>query len=72
MALTVGFVLIVLRSDAYAYLDAGTGSLILQGLVAGAMAAAFFFRQRWADVKSWISGKRATPKEPPTDASEEP
>ncbi len=66
MALVAGLVLVVLRGEAHAYLDAGTGSLILQGLVGGAMAAAFFLRQRWADIRRRISGKPA----PPTDAPE--
>lgn len=34
----------------FAYIDAGTGSIILQASLAGVFATAFFFRQ----LKSWI------------------
>ena len=36
--------------DALAYLDAGTGSMLLQVIIAGICAVALFFNQ----LKSWI------------------
>lgn len=37
-----------------AYLDAGTGSLILQLLVGGFAGAAVFVKYRWGNLKSWF------------------
>lgn len=51
----VGLVTIVYASPAHAYLDPGTGSIILQGLLAGiaaAMAAAGLY---WARLKNFFS-----------------
>jgi len=38
----------------FAYLDAGTGSLILQLLVGGLAGVAALVRFRWATVKRWL------------------
>ena len=37
-----------------AYLDAGTGSLILQLLVGGFAGVAVFVKYRWGTLKSWL------------------
>jgi hypothetical protein len=36
------------------YLDAGTGSLVLQLLVGGIGGLAVFVKYRWATVKGWF------------------
>lgn len=36
----------------FAYLDAGTGSLILQALIAGAAGVAAFVKFRWGAIRS--------------------
>ena len=44
----------------FAYLDAGTGSLIVQLLVGGLAGLATFARFRWGHIKSWFSrGQKA-------------
>lgn len=48
---------------AYAYLDPGTGSMLLQGLIGGIAAGVglislFYYRFKIA-VSRWLSGKRA-------------
>ncbi len=43
--------LAVLSRPAHAYIDPGTGSYMLQLLLAGALAAAFILRASWARVK---------------------
>jgi hypothetical protein len=55
--------------DAAAYLDPGTGSIVLQALIGGAMAAAYFFRKHWQTLRSRISGRQAT-KDGDRDSSE--
>lgn len=43
---------------AHAYLDPGTGSLILQGLIAGIAAAAVTLRLYWDKVKAFFSSNK--------------
>ena len=54
--------LISYTSPAYAYLDPGTGSMLLQGLVAGLAAIISFLSIYWQKVKSFF-----IKKEPDTD-----
>ena len=48
-----------MTSPAYAYLDPGTGSIILQGLLAGIAVAAGFVRMYWQRFKSLFSRQPA-------------
>jgi len=41
-------------SPAYAYMDPGTGSLLLQGLLGGIAGAAVFIRLYWHKLTSWL------------------
>ena len=43
---------------AMAYLDPGTGSLILQTLIGGIAAAVLFGKTAWYKVKTFFSGKQ--------------
>jgi len=43
-----------MRTVVVAYLDAGTGSLLLQLLVGGFAGAAVFVKYRWGAVKGWL------------------
>jgi hypothetical protein len=60
-------VLLSTAGDAAAYLDPGTGSIVLQALIGGAMAAAYFFRKHWQTLRSRIGGRR---KDGDRDSSE--
>jgi len=48
--------LLALPQDAAAYIDPGTGSLILQGLIAGLAAAAVVIRGYWYRIKAFFRG----------------
>ena len=48
------FGLISYTSPAYAYLDPGTGSILLQGLIAGIASAMAFLSIYWQKVKSFF------------------
>lgn len=52
----VGFVLVVLAlvfpRDAYAYLDPGTGSLVIQTVIAAVAAAAYAVRSYWGRIRT--------------------
>ena len=51
--------LLVLASPAYAYIDAGTGSLILQVLLGGLAGVAVAWRLFWHRIKAFFGGKKA-------------
>ncbi len=45
------FLGIAISSPAYAYVDPGTGSYVLQILTAGVLAAAFLVKSSWNNIK---------------------
>lgn len=45
---------------AHAYLDPGTGSFILQTLIAALFGALFVLKSYWVRIKSWFSGRSNT------------
>jgi len=49
-----------MRTVVVAYLDAGTGSMLLQLLVGGFAGAAVFVKYRWGAVKSWFRREEKT------------
>ena len=52
------FGLISYTSPAYAYLDPGTGSMLLQGLIGGIAAAIAFLSIYWQKVKAFFGKKK--------------
>jgi len=46
--------LLLMPAPAFAYLDAGTGSLILQAIIGGALAAAFTIKMYWRRIVSSV------------------
>ena len=58
------FIIILLRPDiSYAYLDPGTGTLLLQGLVAALAAAGAAITVYWNKLKSLFSKKKKNDKD---------
>jgi hypothetical protein len=51
----VFFVLLIGTEPAWAYLDPGTGSLILQSLIAGIAGALVVGRLYWAQLKNFLA-----------------
>ena len=49
---------IFVYSNAFAYIDPGTGSIILQGLIAGIAAAGATISIYWTKIKSFFSKKK--------------
>ena len=43
---------LTLVEPAYAYLDPGTGSMLLQGIIGGVAAGLFVMKMQWARIKS--------------------
>jgi hypothetical protein len=48
----------IFPSDAFAYLDPGTGSLIVQSVIAALAAAGFGLRLYWGRIRTWIKRPR--------------
>lgn len=47
----------MLPMQTLAYLDGGTGSLLLQSAIAGALTAGYFVKTRWYAVKAFFARK---------------
>jgi hypothetical protein len=55
--------LFAISTQAHAYLDPGTGSMLLQGAIAGIATAAYAIRLYWFRIKAFLSGKPYVPLE---------
>jgi hypothetical protein len=51
----------------FAYIDPGSGSMLIQVLIAGVLAVPFFFRNAIAGVVRRIRGERSEASSDPTD-----
>ena len=47
-----------MTAPAYAYIDPGAGSMILQGIIGGVAGGLFIMRTYWAKVVAFFSGGR--------------
>ena len=47
--------LFIFAAPAYAYIDPGTGSLVIQMVIAGVAIAAFYLKRYWTKVKAFIT-----------------
>jgi len=63
--------LVVFPSKAYAYLDPGSGSYILQLILAGLLAASFtlktFWKRVWIRIRALLANKKDTDEKPGSD-----
>ena len=50
-----GLIYLVFPQKAYAYLDPGTGSLILQMIIAGLLGASFAIKVYWKKIKAFFA-----------------
>ena len=55
----------------WAYIDPGSGSMLLQVLLAGILAVPFFFRRTISDIWHRVRGGEPSTEEPATSTSEE-
>jgi hypothetical protein len=58
--LLLGITLMSLTSPAYAYLDPGTGSIIIQGLIAAVATSIAFLSVYWQKIKGYIEKKKSS------------
>jgi hypothetical protein len=60
--LLVGATALLLPANAYAYLDAGTGSMLLQVLLGGAVGLMVLVRMYWRRLIKLFKGNKDTPE----------
>ena len=58
MKYAIAFLLFAWLSNAYAYLDPGTGSLVIQSIIAGITGGIFILKTYWHKLKSKLFFKR--------------
>ena len=59
-------VLLLLASPAFAYVDPGTGSFLVQLLIAGVLGIGYYIKTSWWRLKTWVmSFGRKKPPAPP-------
>jgi hypothetical protein len=63
VALVAALILLVVARPAEAYLDPGTGSIVLQAVIATVAAAAVALKLYWTRLKSLFGRKRAGAEE---------
>ena len=68
IAASVIIVVLVFPRSAHAYVDPGTGSYVLQIVIAGIAAASFSLKLFWGRIKAYFSGP--PPKEEDIDSDE--
>ena len=56
MPIVPGFFFLVFHHQIHAYLDAGTGSIILQAVIGGLVGALFAIKLFWGRIKSFLGG----------------
>ncbi len=63
----VALLLVLLPGTAQAYLDAGTGSMLLQVAIAGITGALITLRLYWARIKARFTGQPLEARKTPSD-----
>ena len=59
ISLAYGFLIVIVPMEpAYAYLDPGTGSMVLQGIIAAVAAGLTTAGIYWSRIKNFILGKK--------------
>jgi hypothetical protein len=71
LVLTVTIAAMGYAAPSYAYLDPGTGSIILQSILAGIAVAAGFLRMYWHRFKSFLSSLTGASRETETHVEQD-
>lgn len=57
LALAMALAIVLFPGDALAYLDPGTGSFLIQGVIAVVVGAGFAIKMFWHRIKALLTGK---------------
>lgn len=60
LALAVVLAMVLMPTPALAYLDPGTGSFVIQGIIAAIVGGGFAIKMFWGRIKSRLTGKPMT------------
>ena len=71
MTVTPVLLAMTVSSPAYAYLDPGTGSIILQGVIAGIAMVTLTLKTYWYKLTSFFSKNRDEDEEPESGPTEQ-
>lgn len=69
LAVTAGLIALTWPSLASAYLDPGTGSMILQAVIGAVVGAMITLNLYWTKLKNYFVSKRSGETEPEKDSS---
>lgn len=67
LALTVIMAMVLMPTPALAYLDPGTGSFVIQGIIAAIVGGGFAVKMFWGRIKAKITGKTPTEDDDPDE-----
>jgi hypothetical protein len=67
VALAVLFVSLAVPSEAYAYIDPGSGSFLLQVLIASLLTVSFIIKTWWRNIKATFTALYARHKQSKSD-----
>jgi hypothetical protein len=67
LALAVILALVLMPAPAMAYLDPGTGSFVIQGIIAAIVGGGFAVKMFWGRIKAKITGKTPTEDDDPDE-----
>jgi hypothetical protein len=56
--IVAALLVLLMTGTAHAYIDPGTGSYLLQILIASLLGAAFALKIYWARIKNFLSGRK--------------
>jgi hypothetical protein len=63
-AVAAAFVFLLMSAPAYAYIDPGMGSMILQGLIGAVAGGLFLMRAWWGRIAALLPGARKAADDP--------
>lgn len=69
LPVAAALLLLACPTDAQAYLDPGTGSMVFQAAIAVTVAAIFTIKQYWGFVRAWFAAKKAPTEARPLDGT---
>lgn len=67
LAVIILVTVFLLPVPAFAYLDPGTGSFVIQGIIAAVVGAGFAIKMFWHRIKSVFTGKPASEDDDPDE-----
>lgn len=67
LALVMIVALVMLPTPALAYIDPGTGSFVIQGIIAAVVGAGFAVKMYWHRIKSLFTGKPMSEDDDPDE-----